>query len=84
MMATSFYEIVVLPGGDVVLQRVDDGREQLVRITFSQEVRSFLGNTSVHVAKAMIDAGLDAVEQLDSDGVSEAGDNPVAERRTVH
>lgn len=83
-MATSFYEIVVLPGGDVVLQRVDDGREQLVRITFSEEVRSFLGNTSVHVAKAMIDAGLDAVEQLDKDGDGADGDDRVAERRTVH
>lgn len=83
-MATSFYEIVVLPGGDVVLQRVDDGHEQLVRITFSEEVRSFLGNTSVHVAKAMIDAGLDAVEQLDMDGDGADGDDRVAERRTVH
>lgn len=84
-MATSFYEIVVLPGGDVVLQRVDDGREQLVRITFSEEVRSFLGNTSVHVAKAMIDAGLDAVEQLDMDGDGAGADgDDRAERRTVH
>ena len=84
-MATSFYEIVVLPGGDVVLQRVDDGREQLVRITFSQEVRSFLGNTSIHVAKAMIDAGLDAVEQLDTDTVADDVDGPGGSaNRIVH
>lgn len=84
-MATSFYEIVVLPGGDVVLQRVDDGREQLVRITFSQEVRSFLGNTSIHVAKAMIDAGLDAVEQLDTDTVADDADGPGGSaNRIVH
>lgn len=76
MSSTAVYEIVLLPGGDVVLQRVDDRGEQLVRISFSTHVKAYLGATSMGIAKAMIDAGIDAVERLgDSDSVDADEEN---------
>lgn len=74
-MSSSLYQIVMLPSGDVVLQRTDDTGEQLVRITFSDEVRSFLGAASMDVAKAMIDAGIDVVEHMGVAGQLEEEDD---------
>ncbi|MGK2915336.1 MAG: hypothetical protein ACSLE5_12975 [Porticoccaceae bacterium] len=75
LMSSSLYQIVMLPSGDVVLQRTDDTGEQLVRITFSDEVRSFLGAASMDVAKAMIDAGIDVVEHMGVAGQLEEEDD---------
>lgn len=58
---SSFYEIVELANGDVALQRADDDtQEPLVVIRFSEESRMFLGDEKFNVAKAMIEAGMDA------------------------
>ena len=69
-MASSFYEIVMLPDGEVVLQRSDEDGEPLIRISFSDEAKFYLGGSSIDIAKAMIDAGIDAVEQLSGDALS--------------
>ncbi|WIO73131.1 hypothetical protein QP938_07355 [Porticoccaceae bacterium LTM1] len=66
-MASNLYEIVQLPDGEYALQRSDGDGEPLVRIRFSKEAQHFLRNGSSAVARAMIDAGIEAVEQL-SDG----------------
>jgi len=63
-MSSSFYEIVMLPDGEVVLQRSDESGEPLIRINFSEEALCYLREGSMDVAKAMIDAGIDAVELL--------------------
>lgn len=89
-MSTAFYEIVLLPDGDFALQRTDDDAEPLVRIRFSEEARDFLGDAGIEVAQAMIDAGIDAVEQLGmdaealADGEEESGDDLLAESRILH
>lgn len=58
---SSFYEIVELANGDVALQRADDdAREPLVVIRFSEESLGFLGEAKFNVAKAMIEAGMEA------------------------
>lgn len=66
-MSSSFYEIVMLPDGEVVLQRSDEEGEPLIRISFSEEALCYLREGSMDVAKAMIDAGIDAVEVLGTD-----------------
>ncbi|ACE83290.1 conserved hypothetical protein [Cellvibrio japonicus Ueda107] len=61
----SLYEIVELTNGDVALQRADDeGHEPLVVIRFSEESLAFLGEAKFNVAKAMIEAGMDAAGEL--------------------
>lgn len=58
---SSFYEIVELANGDVALQRADDdSQEPLVVIRFSEESLMFLGEAKFNVAKAMIEAGMEA------------------------
>lgn len=62
---SSFYEIVELINGDVALQRVDsETNEPLVTIRFSQESLAFLGEEKFLVAKAMIEAGMEAAGEI--------------------
>jgi predicted hydrocarbon binding protein len=64
MSSTTLYEIVMLPNGDYVLRRADEHEEPLIKIHFSKDARSILQDAGMDVAKAMIDAGIDMVEQL--------------------
>lgn len=59
-MSTSLLEIVDLGDGEIVLQRADDDSEPLVRINFSGESQLYLLDNGLEVAKAMIQAGLQA------------------------
>ena len=59
-MSTSLLEIVDLGDGVIVLQRADDDSEPLVRINFSGESQLYLMDNGLEVAKAMIQAGLQA------------------------
>jgi len=62
---SSFYEIIELLNGDVALTRVDDeNNEPLVTIRFSEESLAFLGEEKFLVAKAMIEAGMEAAGDI--------------------
>ncbi len=62
---SSFYEIIELMNGDVALARADDeNNEPLVTIRFSQESLAFLGEDKFNVAKAMIEAGMEAAGDI--------------------
>ncbi len=62
---SSFYEIIELLNGDVALARADDeSNEPLVTIRFSQESLAFLGEEKFTVAKAMIEAGMEAAGDI--------------------
>ena len=62
---SSFYEIVELANGDVALQHADDdSQEPLVVIRFSEESLAFLGDAKFNVAKAMIEAGMEAAGDI--------------------
>lgn len=62
---SSFYEIIELLNGDVALARADDEKnEPLVTIRFSQESMAFLGEEKFMVAKAMIEAGMEAAGDI--------------------
>lgn len=71
------FEIVELPDGEIVLQRVDNQGEPLLNIKFSEASGSFLADAKFEVAKAMIHAGLQAFADLaqntdDIEGVDDA------------
>lgn len=62
---SSFYEIIELMNGDVALTRADDeNNEPLVTIRFSSESLAFLGDEKFNVAKAMIEAGMEAAGDI--------------------
>ncbi|HSC68989.1 MAG TPA: hypothetical protein VLC79_14950 [Cellvibrio sp.] len=62
---SSFYEIIELLNGDVALARADDeNNEPLVTIRFSEESLAFLGEEKFLVAKAMIEAGMEAAGDI--------------------
>lgn len=67
------WEIVELEDGEIALVREDDD-EPLLTIGFSQEARDRLNLHHIEVAKAMIGAGMDAVESLEEEAGS--GTNP--------
>ncbi len=62
---TSLYEIIIADDGVVSLKKVgDENDEPLVSIQFSEQAKYFLGSDHSEVARAMIEAGLDAVSDL--------------------
>ena len=63
-MASSFLEIVELANGDIVLQRAEDEGEPLVVIQFSEESRVYLMDATLEVARAMIQAGIQAAASM--------------------
>lgn len=84
-MSTTLYEIVMLPDGDFALQRADEPEEPLIRIHFSDEARVMLQTAGMDVAKAMIDAGIDMVEQLgDEFSEEEFLEDELSETQIIH
>ncbi len=62
-MEHSVLEIIELDNGEVVLQQVGSDSKPLLNIRFSDESRTYLetfGNLKMVVAKAMIQAGVQA------------------------
>jgi hypothetical protein len=75
-MSSSLYEIVELSSGDVVLRRAEDeSAEPLVKIQFSEESLNYLGEAKFAVAKAMIEAGMDAANDETQDGLLDEGES---------
>jgi hypothetical protein len=67
-VSASLLEIVDLGDGEVVLQRADDDSEPLVTIHFSNETRVYLMDNGLEVAKAMIQAGMQAAAAIAEQG----------------
>mgnify|MGYP003387206932 CR=1 FL=1 len=70
-MASALYEIIELPDGEYALQRSGEEGEPLVTIGFSEEARLYLLESGLDIARAMIDAGINAVEGLGADAERE-------------
>ena len=79
-MSASLLEIVDLGDGEVVLQRADDDSEPLVTIRFSDESRIYLMDNGLEVAKAMIQAGIQAVAAIAEQGEQETETAATASR----
>lgn len=58
-----FWEIVELEDGDIALVREDE-TEPMMKIAFSKEARERLQVNHIEIAKVMIGAGMEAVEQM--------------------
>lgn len=82
-MAASLMEIVDMGDGDIVLQRADDDSEPLVTISFSDEAKIYLMDNSLEVARAMIQAGIQAAAEI-ADESGAAGDAPEDAAPTLH
>jgi hypothetical protein len=72
-VAASLLEIVDRGNGEIVVQHADDDSEPLVTIRFSDEARAYMMDNGLEVAKAMIQAGMQAAAVI-----SERGDVEVA------
>ena len=83
-MSTSILEIVDLGDGEVVLQRVEGDTEPLVSIQFSDEANAYLMGNNLEVAKAMIQAGIEAAAQLAEVNNLEVETAEMPETRTLH
>lgn len=79
-MSANLLEIVDLGDGEIVLQRADDDSEPLVTIRFSDESRVYLMDNGMEVAKAMIQAGIQAAAAIMEQGEAEAESAEVAPR----
>jgi hypothetical protein len=70
-VSTSLLEIVELEDGEIVLKRADEDSEPLVRIRFSEESDLYLMDNGLEVAKAMIQAGIQAAAAIAEQGEME-------------
>lgn len=83
---SSVLEIVDLANGDIVLQQADGGAEPMVTIRFSDEANTYMHYLRLEVAKAMIQAGLQAFAEL-SEQIDKAvleGEDEQGGDRVVH
>lgn len=67
-MSTSILEIVELSDGEIVLQHAEGENGPLVTIRFSEESRLYLMGNGLEVARAMIQAGIQAAAELAEQG----------------
>ena len=63
-MSSPFLEIVQLADGEIVLKRSDEEGDPLVEIRFSEESKDYIGDAGIDIAKAMIQAGIQAATHL--------------------
>jgi len=59
-VATSVLEIVDRGNGEIVLRRAEGDSEPVVTIRFSEEARDYMLDSGLEVARAMIQAGIEA------------------------
>lgn len=71
-MTTSLLEIVDRGDGEIVLQRADSDSEPLVTVSFSDEARIYIMDNGLEVAKAMIQAGIQAAAVISERGDGDA------------
>ncbi|QKX18121.1 hypothetical protein [Microbulbifer sp. YPW1] len=63
-MSSETYEIIELSNGDVALRRAGHKEDPLVRIHFSEESLEFLREHKIAIARAMLEAGIEAVQDI--------------------
>ena len=80
-MPAALLEIVDLGNGEIVLQRADGDSEPLVTIRFSDETRIYLMDNGLEVARAMIQAGIQAAASIAEQAEQETAPTGVAPRQ---
>ena len=61
---SSVLEIIEMVNGDIVLKPAGKNNKPLLTIRFSVEANKYVSNDRIEVAKAMINAGIDALSEL--------------------
>ncbi len=83
-MSTLILEIVELNEGEIVLQNAEGDSSPLVTIRFSDETSLYLMGNGLEVARAMIQAGIQAAADLAERGEIEVDlDAPSAEASRI-
>lgn len=75
MEDSSLFELIELSNGDIALQRVDKedkDQQPLVRIQFSDESEVALNTLKMAVARAMVEAGIEAYSEIQAANIQEA------------
>jgi hypothetical protein len=83
-VAASLLEIVDRGNGEIVVQRADDDSEPLVTIRFSDEARAYMMDNGLEVAKAMIQAGMQAAAVMSERGDVEVVQTQDDTQRILH
>lgn len=84
-MSADLYEVIELPSGEIALRRAGEEGEPLVRIKFSEESLQFLQDAKYEVAKAMIEAGMEAASELAMTSIdNEIGDIERSGNKVLH
>ncbi len=78
-MSRAFLEIVEMEDGTFALRRMEDEGEPLVEIHFSPEIKDFLGDHKVAIAKAMLGAGVQAAGVI-SKSIMESEEQELSDR----
>lgn len=63
----SYLELVELANGDIVLQKAEGDDKPLLVIQFSDETRRNIPGSCLEVARAMVQAGLEAAAVMDDE-----------------
>ena len=63
-MSSTVLEIVELPSGEIALRRSNGEGEPLVKIAFSKETDEMMPVMKLEIAKAMMEAGVQAYADL--------------------
>jgi hypothetical protein len=79
-VTTSLLEIVDRGDGEIVLQRADSDSEPLVTVSFSDEARIYIMDNGLEVAKAMIQAGIQAAAVISEQGEGDGEASRVVSR----
>lgn len=75
---STFLEIVELESGDIVLQRSGGSDEPFLTISFSKEAKGYLPEGRIELAKAMIQAGIEAASELQAQYLEESEQDDVS------
>ena len=79
----SFLELVELSNGDIALRNNDDNnKEPMVVIRFSDATRQYLGDSVTDIARAMVQAGVEAAAELQEPALEPEEQEEVP--RTIH
>ncbi|WP_299944074.1 hypothetical protein [uncultured Microbulbifer sp.] len=85
-MSSETFEIIELANGDVALRRSGHKEDPLVSIHFSDESLQFMRKHKVAIARAMLEAGIEAVHNLDDlePGYLEEDEEALPVNHTIH
>jgi len=81
-MTDAVMELVKLENGDIALRHSDAPNEVLVTISFSEQLRDFLQNDQLEIARAMAVAGMDRYRDMHLERMEEV--KQVAEKGVLH